>query len=444
MPAEISIPDCLSSLLARFRSRFTKPGFEVFTALLVGHVMAPVGRTVCGMLTGADLAGVWHHSRAHRFFANTRWDARQVGLTLVTLVVQMLLAPGTPILLAVDETLMRRRGPKVHGASWWHDGSAAGAKKIGYGNSWVVLAVVVTLPFCRRPVALPVLFALCVKGGRSKPDLARDLLDLIAEAFPTRTIHLVGDSAYGAGHFAGLGANITITTRARSNAVFYHRTPAASGKRGRPRLRGDRIGTPAEIARQANEKASWVDTLINRYGSTVTAQTTEITCMWYGTWRTDPVRVILVRDSRRKTTTPAGYDIAIVTTDLEATAAQIVARYASRWAIEVAFHEAKNVSGVGETRNRTQTAVERTVPFTFMCQTITTLWYTINIDPDAQIADRRRKAPWYRTKSDPSILDMLQTLRDTIHTHRINPTTPGHATSQQNQDPQVGIKLAAS
>ena len=65
-----------------------------------------------------------------------------------------------------------------------------------------MLAIVVTLPFCRRPIALPIRFALCVKGGRSKPDLGRDLLDEIAEAFPTKTIHLVGDAAYGAGHFA--------------------------------------------------------------------------------------------------------------------------------------------------------------------------------------------------------------------------------------------------
>lgn len=143
----------------------------------------------------------------------------------------------------------------------------------------MVLAIVITLPFRRRPVALPVLFALCAKGGRSKPDLARDLLDVIAETFPTRTIHLVADSAYGAGHLAGLGANITITTRARRNAVFHHPAPAGTGKRGRPRLRGDRIGT---------EQGSWVDTLINRYGKTVTAQTTEITGLWYGTWRTDP------------------------------------------------------------------------------------------------------------------------------------------------------------
>jgi hypothetical protein len=444
MPAKVSVPDSLSPLLQRFRSCFTAPGYEVFTAMFTGFILRPVERTVCGMLTGAGLAGVWHHSRAHRFFAGTRWDVRQVGLILAALVVDLLLPPDDPILLAIDETLTRRRGPKVFAASWWHDGSAAGATKIGYGNSWVVLAIVVTLPFCRRPIALPILFTLCVKGGRSKPDLGRDLLDQVAEAFPTRTIHLVGDAAYGAGHFAGLGHNITLTTRARSNAVFHHPTPAASGKRGRPRLRGERIGTPTDIATKATKDNTWVDTLINRYGTTITARTTEITGLWFGVWRTDPVRVILVKDSHRKTTTKKGYDIAIVTTDMTATAAEIVARYASRWSIEVCFHDGKNITGVGETQNRVEKAVQRSVPFTFMAQTITVLWYTTNANPETQIADRRRNAPWYTTKTEPSTMDMLYALRDTLTTHRINTTTPGHATPEQNANQQVRPERVAS
>lgn len=443
MPADISIPDSLRMVLTRFKPHFSRPGFEVFTALLAGHVLAPVGRTVCGMLTAAGLAGVWHHARAHRFFARTRWDAGQVGLTLATLIVQALQPEQAPVLVAIDETLMRRRGPKVHAASWWHDGSAAGTRKVGYGNSWVVLAVLVTLPFTRRPVALPVLFALCEKGGRSRADLARGLLDQIAETFPTRTIHLVADAAYGAGHFAGLPASVTITTRVRSNAVFHHRAPARTGKRGRPRLRGDRIGTPADIAAHATEHDQWTEVSIDRYGSTVTAQTTQITALWYGTWRTDPVRVILVRNQRRKPST-AGYDIAIVTTDLDSTVEQIITRYASRWAIEVAFHDAKNTTGVGETRNRVTKAVERTVPFTFMVQSITALWYTINADPETQINERRRRAPWYRTKTAPSALDMLLALRAAILTARITTTTPDPATPEQRQPSQVTPYAAAS
>ena len=95
---------------------------------------------------------------------------------------------------------------------------------------------------------------------------------------------------------------------------------------------------------------------------------------------------------------------------MTATAAEIIARYASRWSIEVCVHDGKNITGVGETQNRVEKAVQRSVPFTFMAQTITVLWYTINANPETQIADRRRNAPWYTTQTDPSTTDMLYAL----------------------------------
>ena len=79
-----------------------------------------------------------------------------------------------------------------------------------------------------------------------------------------------------------------------------------------------------------------------------------------------------------------------------------------------------------------------------MAQTITVLWYTINATPEKQIADRRRNAPWYTTKTDPSTLDMLYALRDTLTTHRINAATPGHATPEQNPNQQVSPQRVAS
>jgi hypothetical protein len=93
------------------------------------------------------------------------------------------------------------------------------------------MAIIVSLPFCSRPVTLPVLAALAVKGGPAKPDLAGDLLDVIAERFGDRDIHLVGDSAYGCGAFAGLGDGMTMTTRAKVNATFFELAPPKTGKR---------------------------------------------------------------------------------------------------------------------------------------------------------------------------------------------------------------------
>jgi putative lipoic acid-binding regulatory protein len=163
-------------------------------------------------------------------------------------------------------------------------------------------------------VALPVLAALAVKGGPAKPDLARGLLDVIAEHFPDRDLHAVGDSAYGCGAFAGLGAGMTTTTRAKVNAVFSELAPPRTGKRGRPALKGKRIGSPTEVA----GSATWKTVTVSRYGTTSTVKIAERVCLWFGTWRTDTVRAILVTDTGRttKTSTAGGYDIALITTDL--------------------------------------------------------------------------------------------------------------------------------
>jgi hypothetical protein len=56
----------------------------------------------------------------------------------------------------------------------------------------------------------------------------------------------------------------------------------------------------------------------------------------------------------------------------------------------------------------------------------------------------RRNAPWYTTKTGPSTMDMLYALRDTLTIHRINPTTPGHATPKQNANQQVSPQRVAS
>lgn len=436
-----TLPGALARVLAAFRPCFTAPTFETFTMMVAGLFAQPVRRTVCGMLTGAGLARIWHHSRAHRFFSAARWNPRQIGLLLAELIVTQLLAAGVPITVAIDDTLFRRRGKKVHAAGWFHDGSAAGQVKLGFGNNWVVMAIVVTLPFCTRPVALPVLAALAVKGGPAKPDLARDLLDQVAEHFPDRDIHLVGDSAYGCGAFAGLGTGMTMTTRAKVNATFYQLAPPKTGKPGRPALKGKRIGTPTQIARSA----TWKTTRVSRYGTTSTVKIAEQVCLWYGTWRTDTVRVILVTNTGRTTkTSTSGYDIALVTTDLTATAEEIIARYAARWSIEVTFFDVKNILGAGQARNRVPKAVQRTVPFGLFCHSILIIWYALHGHEHDDAAQRRTSAPWYRTKTEPSTLDMLTKLRRQIIAARFMPPSPRPATTQEIMEVQQAWAHAAA
>jgi hypothetical protein len=91
-------------------------------------IARPAQRTVCGVLASAGLAGVWHHGRAHRFFAAARWHPDPVGSTVLRLIVGHLLPIGAPLTVAVDDTLFRRSGRHVYAAHWGYDGSLKVAK----------------------------------------------------------------------------------------------------------------------------------------------------------------------------------------------------------------------------------------------------------------------------------------------------------------------------
>jgi len=108
--------------------------------------------------------------------------------------------------------------------------------------------------------------------------------------------------------------------------------------------------------------------------------------------------------------------------------AQVIERYASRWAIEVAIEYAKQILGAGQARNRAARAVERTIPFQLACQAIAILWYaTAGYDP-ADIDDRRSAAPRYASKAGPSTADMTAKLRRVIIAARFQASHPDQPT----------------
>src|SRR5947209_13641829 len=194
----LPLPASLASLLGVSGPLFAAPSFRTFTALACRFLAQPGKRTVCGMLTGAGLSRLWPHDRTHWFFSRARWNADDLGLAAAVLVVSLLVPAGAPADVAVDDTLFKRRGKKVWAASWFHDGSAPGPAKTGYGNNWVVLGIVVRLPFTSRPVAVPVMAKLVIKGTSSKSRLwlARRMAERLAAALPGREIRVVADSAY--------------------------------------------------------------------------------------------------------------------------------------------------------------------------------------------------------------------------------------------------------
>jgi SRSO17 transposase len=338
------VPSSLDALLFLFAGAFGAPTFQTFRMLVVGFLARVGEHSVCGMLQAARLERVWHHSRAHAFFAERAWSVDKLGLLLLDFLVARFVGPGEPIVLAVDDTLFKRRGQKVYGAAWQYDGSlpkGAGSQK-GYGNNWVVMTLVVRLPFTERAVSLPVLFALWQpepkpKGAKqrskarkpnprypSKPELARRLLNLVIARYPGREIELLGDSAYATHHLRALPERVSVTSRLRSNAALYAPKPPRTGKRGQPAKKGRRLPSLDAIAE--DPATTWEEVEVVRSGKRQTVLCHAFEALWYEVWRERPVRVVLVKRPKRTD----GYDIALVSMNIRASVAQIIERYDQR------------------------------------------------------------------------------------------------------------------
>ena len=311
------VPASLMTLLQAFAPVFTAPSFRTFCGLACGFLAQPGKRTVCGMLTGAGLSRWWPHDRAHSFFSRARWNPGDLGQAAAVLVVSLLVPAGAPAGAAIDDTLFKRRGKKAWAASWFHDGSAAGPAKTGYGNNWVVLGIVVRLPFMSRPVAVPVMARLVIKGSNpeSRLWLARRMAEQLAAALPGRRIRVVADSAYAGRELKGLPAAISWTTRLRKDAALHAVPPARTGRPGRPRVKGDRLPSLAKMA----AAAQFSQVTVARYGRTETVAAAVVTCLWYSVFGSEPVTVVIVRDEPGR-----GFGIALVTTDRDATADQVI------------------------------------------------------------------------------------------------------------------------
>lgn len=435
------LPGSWAGVLEPLRPVFRRRGtFVLFTVLATGMVATVGRRSVVGMLAGARMGRQISFHAACRFFSHAVWDVDRLGLVVARLVVARLLGPGEPVTVVIDDTLFKRWGRHVHGAFWTHDGAAQGGKKIARGNRWVVAGIVVRLPFCTAPVCLPVLMRLWAGKGTTTPvELAAQLLKLITELitaeFPDRDVHGVGDAAYHGKPLLVAGA--TWTTRLPANACLFATAPPRTGRRGRPALKGRKLGRPTALA--AAVDGGWRTISVYRYGRTETVQLAERACIWYGSFGNRPGRCVLLRELGSANAS----DLALFTLDPAATPAQIVERYAIRWSIEPANAVGKQQMGVGQAHNRIRKAVERTVPFGMLVQSLVVIWYALHgYHPDDALA-RRLAQPWYQSKTEPSFEDMITKLRKALVVARFAPVSPGQPNPDLLHDYALACAAAA-
>jgi hypothetical protein len=134
------------------------------------------------------------------------------------------------------------------------------------------------------------------------------------------------------------------------------------GKAGRPRKYGARLGSASDLA--AARRAQAQTYTLHVYGALREVVAAEQVVM-LKTLRC-PVRVVWVY---RKTQW-----VALMTTDLDLTVAQIIEYYAARWKIEAGFREIKQEIGSAYTQTRNPDAVVNHLHFCMAATTITWIY----------------------------------------------------------------------
>ena len=145
------LPRPIHTLCYTLAHAFTKATALRFS-LLLGAAILTIGRhTVANLLRTLGPLVPGDASSYRRLFSQRRWSSWRLAKLLAGWVLEHLLPDG-PIVLAGDDTVDEHRGKNVYGKGRHRDPvrSTHSYTAFRWGHKWIVLAVLVELPFTRR------------------------------------------------------------------------------------------------------------------------------------------------------------------------------------------------------------------------------------------------------------------------------------------------------
>ena len=382
--------------------------------LLVGAVLALGRRTVTTWIRAAGLSKRFQSCYIAVAAAGRKADS--IAVRLLNEVAAPLATGAGRLTLAIDDTPTRRYGPYVQAAGIHHDPTPgpAGSPHV-YGHVFVVLALLVEHPSW-GVIALPLLSRLYVRrldlpavapkrrpAFRTKLEMAVELLRWARPwlGLLKRPIWVVADGAYAKKELLrpAKALGMTVVSRLRKDAALRTAPgPRPAGRRGRPRVYGERA---ISLAKRAGQRRGWSRGVFDLYDGTAVKR-----CKTFlATWRPagGVIRVVLVdeRHGRR----------AYFCTDPNATAADVLTTIADRFSLEIAFREIKEVVGAGKQQGR---FIHASVGAFHVCTwtyTLTEAWAWNR--SEAELVDRS-ESPWDEPTRRPSHADKRRAWRREI------------------------------
>ena len=406
--------DALTTLLACWATLWpamTRPSLRNFVVVPTGWAVSGGRHRISDPLCASGVGWQRHHCGFYRLFSRANWQPDTVGKQVFRLIESLLLPLDAALCLAIDDTLAHHSGPKIFGIGSHLDAvrSTRATKVSAFGHVWVVIAVVVTVPFSSRPWALPVAMRLyrhhktCERTGaayRSKTEMAPELIELVASWRPLGRIETCADMAYcNATVFDAMPERVVLFGAMRNDAVLTKPAePVEPGKRrrGRPAIRGAVLQKPVDLAK--DESVAWQVGELRKGTSTAAVQFKWLDAQWYTAFGARLLRVVVVKLEGGKDELRSYF-----CADPNVLPNKVLQGDLRRWSVECLFRDAKQDFGLDEPQVRKQASVERMAPAIALHLTLLVLWYV----QVWQTVKRRRQGPWYHNKREASMADIV-------------------------------------
>ncbi len=407
----MSLSPEILSVLAIFQSAFTAPTWEKAQVLMVGTLLARGRRTVTAALRVMGRGEEADFSLYHQVLNRASWSPLALSRLLLQALITAFVAVGGSLTFVIDETLERRWGPTIRKRGHFRDALLSSRKKAvsNSGLRWIVLSLVVPLPWTTRGVALPVMSVLAPSPKVSRQlkrrhktvaHWARQMITQLRRWLPGVPLTLLGDGAYSA---VALGLRcqklgVTLIAPLVLNAQLFEPPPARplpgqKKRAGRPREKGARL--PKLSAVLVDPQTVWEKISVEWYDGQMRAlEIITGTALWKRAGlKPLPIRWVLVRDPLGELDPKAYF-----TTDPAQAPASVVEAFVPGWTIEVVFEESRAHLGIETQRQWSDLAIERTTPCLFGLYSLVAL-LTHALHPDGNVPIRQ--TAWYEKRKRP-------------------------------------------
>jgi hypothetical protein len=442
-------------VMTLFQGIFTAPSWQTFTALACGWALTGDRHTITTYVWLTGAAAVKHFSRFYVFLGCPLYHKRwHLWGAVIRLAAQSVPA-GAIIRVSFDDTTKKKAGTHIEGLAHYRNGAGSARQEYRTLRGVNFVLGVMHIPLTRWPghcLSVPVGCELYLKAPqaqqlnvlyRSRSQLARDILDFLAQQLPGRPLYTVADGGYATKEYLRqLPAAAHAVGRFPISAKLYEVPPPPPAKRrGAPRKKGALIGSPKTLAQTATR---W-----SPHPSEASAEIHAWCGLWHPVLPGRLVRVVVVRRQAQGRPTRAGHHKppppveAFFTTDLSLSPEAILAEYRARWAVEIAIRDANAFDGLGQDQCRTRERIIGANTLRLVLAAARTLWFIDRLEHGPAVPLCRYR-PWYRQKGAPSQLDVVWACREALHEAGIFPRprfTPELA--ENDEEPEPALPLTA-